>query len=144
MIPRIGVDLVPLRRVRAMARDCVPSPLIRMLSTEEWAISQCPTGTDIPGVAGRLAAKEAVFKLFRAAEDMVPWRTTEILKGRGGWPEVRLSGRAAELAEQAGIGSIALSITHDGPYAVAVAFAFVSASQPGGGNDGVWRLDENH
>jgi hypothetical protein len=40
---------------------------------------------------------------------------------------VRLYGRAAERAEQLGMGRIALSITHESDYAVAVAFGVRTA-----------------
>jgi holo-[acyl-carrier protein] synthase len=116
---RIGVDIVPVARVR----ELVEPSLRRMLSEVELHELSTKGGIDVVGVAGRIAAKEAVFKLFHAAGQPVPWLTTEILNGPGGWPSVRLHGRAAALADSAGIGEIAVSITHDGAYAIAVAAA---------------------
>ncbi|MCA1219636.1 holo-ACP synthase [Streptomyces sp. 8L] len=117
---RVGIDMVPFGRVRDLVRD---GPLLaRMLSPEEIELSHGTEGPDIPGIAGRLAAKEAVFKLFHAPGQTLPWRGIEILTADGGWPVVRLAGRAAELAERAGIEDISVSITHDDPCAVAVAF----------------------
>jgi holo-[acyl-carrier protein] synthase len=119
-IGRIGVDVVPLGRVRGL----IDSPALRRMLTDcELRLSSTSDGVDASGVAGRIAAKEAVFKLFHVSGQPMPWLTTEILKGPGGWPEVRLSGRAALLAERAGIGHIAISITHDESYAIAVAAA---------------------
>jgi holo-[acyl-carrier protein] synthase len=126
MATRIGIDLVPLDRVRDMVENSAVSPLDRMLSEEELTLSHSTSVLDVAGVAGRIAAKEAVFKLFHAARGALPWLTIEILKGCGGWPEVRLSGRAAMLATDARIEQIAVSVTHDGPYAVAVAVASLS------------------
>jgi holo-[acyl-carrier protein] synthase len=117
---RVGIDMVPFGRVRDLVRD--PSLLTRMLSPEEIRLTHRDTGPDIPGIAGRLAAKEAVFKLFHAAGQTLPWRGIEILTADGGHPVVRLAGRAAELARQAGIEDISVSISHDEPCAVAVAF----------------------
>lgn len=120
MLGRVGIDLVPFARVHELVRD--ERLLTRVLSTAELRLSRDTGGPDIPGIAGRLAAKEAVFKLFHAPAQTVPWRGIEILTAEGGRPVVRLGGRAAELAGHAGIEHIAVSITHDDPCAVAVAF----------------------
>ncbi|MFE9611269.1 holo-ACP synthase [Streptomyces sp. NPDC006012] len=117
---RVGIDMVPFGRVRDLVRD--ESMLARVLSPEEIRLSHDGTGPDVPGIAGRLAAKEAVFKLFHVPDQTLPWRSIEIITAEGGWPVVRLAGRAAELARCAGIEDIAVSITHDDPCAVAVAF----------------------
>ncbi|MEU0251398.1 holo-ACP synthase [Streptomyces sp. NPDC006184] len=119
---RVGIDLVPFGRVREMAGRDNGAALARMLSEEEMRLSRTAGGPDIAGIAGRLAAKEAVFKLFRVPRQTLPWLGIEILKGDGGWPVVRLSGRAADLARDAGFEHIEVSITHDEPCAVAVAF----------------------
>lgn len=119
---RVGIDLVPFGRVREMTQRENGGALNRMLSEEEMRFSRTPGGPDIAGIAGRLAAKEAVFKLFRAPGQTLPWLGIEVLKDDGGWPVVRLSGRAAELAHDAGLDHIEVSITHDEPCAVAVAF----------------------
>ncbi|MBF9067274.1 holo-ACP synthase [Streptacidiphilus fuscans] len=126
--PRIGVDLVPLARVGELLGELLGSgsrPLLgRMLSEHELRISVTPDGAPDPaGLAGRLAAKEAVFKLFGATGQPVPWQGIEILRGPGGRPEVRLAGPAADLAARAGLGPIDISISHDGGFAIAVAAA---------------------
>ncbi len=110
-----------------MIENTTAFPLDRMLSATELGLCR-GVEFDVAGVAGRIAAKEAVFKLFRATRGALPWPTIEILKGAGGWPEVELSGRAAALAEQARIEQISVSITHDGPYAVAVAVAHIASA----------------
>ncbi|MFF7848880.1 holo-ACP synthase [Streptomyces sp. NPDC007910] len=130
----IGVDLVPLSRVRDLLGP-VPGTgtgsgtapgaaalLRRFLSVEELAVSRTPDGAPDPsGIAGRLAAKEAVFKLLGSVGKPVPWQGIEVLRGPGGRPGVRLSGRAAELARTAGVGPIDVSISHDAGFAIAVA-----------------------
>lgn len=117
---RIGVDIVAIRRVEAMAAS-QQTTLARMLTTRE--LDQCAgtTGWDVPGVAGRLAAKEAVFKLFQADDQVLPWLSIEVVKGSGGWPHVQLSGVAADLASDEGMTTPEVSITHDQEYAIAVA-----------------------
>ncbi|MBO1417498.1 holo-ACP synthase [Streptomyces sp. FH025] len=126
-LPRIGVDLVPITRVGELLAPGAGPVLHRMLSERELRISVTPDGEpDRAGLAGRLAAKEAVFKLFGAAGRPVPWQGIEILRGPGGRPEVRLAGPAAELAARAGLGPIDISISHDGGFAIAVAAAITA------------------
>jgi holo-[acyl-carrier protein] synthase len=122
--PRIGIDLVPLSRVRELLDPGIGPVLRRFLSAEELTVSRTPDGApDQAGIAGRLAAKEAVFKLLGAVDRPVPWQGIEVLRGPGGRPGVRLSGGAAELARSAGLGPIDVSISHDGGFAIAVAAA---------------------
>lgn len=121
---RVGVDLVPLTRVADLLAASAGRALHRMLSSEELSLARTPDGAADPeGIAGRIAAKEAVFKVLSATGQTLPWLGIEILRGTGGRPDVRLSGRAADLAEQAGLGPVDVSISHSGGFAVAVAVA---------------------
>ncbi|MFC8586404.1 holo-ACP synthase [Streptomyces sp. NPDC057217] len=109
--------------------------LRRFLSVEELAVSRMPDGAPDPsGIAGRLAAKEAVFKLLGSVGKPVPWQGIEVLRGPGGRPGVRLSGRAAELARTAGVGPIDVSISHDAGFAIAVAAATTPYDPPPAGS----------
>ncbi|MFD3650933.1 holo-ACP synthase [Streptomyces cyaneofuscatus] len=129
--PLIGVDLVPLARVGELLNPGAGPVLGRFLSADELAASRTPDGEpDRAGIAGRLAAKEAVFKLLGAVGRPVPWQGIEVLRGPGGRPGVRLSGAAAELAQHAGLGPIDVSISHDGGFAIAVAAATTSRTSP--------------
>ena len=122
--PRVGVDLVPFTRVEKLLQPDAERRLRRFLSADELAASRTGAGTpDLTGIAGRLAAKEAVFKLLGAVGRPVPWQGIEVLRAPGGRPWIRLSGRAAEWARTAGLGPIDVSISHDGGFAVAVAAA---------------------
>ncbi|MGW0737708.1 holo-ACP synthase [Streptomyces sp. NPDC002851] len=118
---RVGVDVVPVSRVRAMAHAGDNSPLDLMLTSAESALSRSADGWDSHAVAGRLAAKEAVFKLLHIADRPLPWLSIEVLKTSGQWPYVRLSGPARGWAADAGIEGIDLSISHEEQFAVAVA-----------------------
>ncbi|GHG13878.1 holo-ACP synthase [Streptomyces zaomyceticus] len=129
--PLIGVDLVPISRVGELLDPGIGPLLRRYLSAEELTVSRTPDGEpDRAGIAGRLAAKEAVFKLLGAVGRPVPWQGIEVLRGPGGRPGVRLSGRAAELARDAGLGPIDVSISHDAGFAIAVAAASTSLEHP--------------
>ncbi|GAA0482566.1 4'-phosphopantetheinyl transferase superfamily protein [Streptomyces sp. NPDC046215] len=123
MLPgQVGIDLVPFSRVRAMLAGSEELLTTRMLTPREHELCYPGRTPDVPGIAGRLAAKEAVFKLFRADRGTLPWQGIEILRGSGGWPEVHLAGRAAHLARDARIEHIDVSIAHDEPCAIAIAY----------------------
>ena len=78
-------------------------------------------------MAGRWAAKEAVSKVLGLGVRGIGWRDIEIERLPTGQPAVRLHGRAAARAEQLGMGRIAVSITHESDYAVAMAFGIRTA-----------------
>ena len=77
--------------------------------------------------AGRWAAKEAVSKVLGLGVRGIGWKDIEIERLPTGQPAVRLHGRAAARAEQLGMDRIAVSITHESDYAVAIAFGVRTA-----------------
>ena len=77
--------------------------------------------------AGRWAAKEAVSKVLGLGVRGIGWRDIEVERLPTGQPSVRLHGRAAARAEQLGMERIALSISHESDYAVAIAFGIRTA-----------------
>lgn len=78
-------------------------------------------------LAGRWAAKEAVSKVLGLGVRGIGWRDIEVERLPTGQPAVRLHGRAAQRADQLGMGRIALSISHESDYAVAIAFGVRTA-----------------
>jgi holo-[acyl-carrier protein] synthase len=120
--PRIGIDIVPLERATGLI--AAGRTLTRMLQPTELLDSRRTHGLDAAAVAGRLAVKEAVFKLFHRSGEVLPWLDIKIRTGTGGWPTVELTGRAERMAATAAISGIAISIAHDGDYAIAVATAY--------------------
>lgn len=116
---QVGVDFVPVARVRALIET--DGPLHRMLTPAETELSRLAAAWDVHGVAGRLAAKEAVFKLLRVPGRPLPWLSIEILKSPGKWPFVRLAEPASGWAADAGIEDIDISISHEEQFAFAVA-----------------------
>ncbi len=74
-------------------------------------------------LAARFAAKEAALKVLRPADEGVGWKSIEVVRDPAGWVDLRLSGRAAALAAEAGATSFAVSLTHEGAYASAVVVA---------------------
>ncbi|MEV0260306.1 holo-ACP synthase [Streptomyces sp. NPDC050617] len=122
---RTGADILPVSRVEGMVRGSGERFLATLLTPGELSACATDNGTFLPAVAGRLAAKEAVFKTFHTPLSSLPWLSIEIRKAPGGWPEAVLHGAARRLADAAGLADLSLSISHDGGFAFAVAVATV-------------------
>lgn len=70
--------------------------------------------------AARFAAKEAAFKALGTGwRDGVRWLDVEVTHLPSGKPELRLTGRALELAKQMGVERTLVSISHSDRYVVA-------------------------
>lgn len=121
----VGVDLIELDRVaRAVARH--GERFLRRVYTPEELLRY---GDRLPELAARFAAKEAVSKalgvgLSHISRHGIGWQEVEVLPGPLGKPWVRLSGRAQALAEEQGLHTWAISLSHGRDHAV----AFVVAS----------------
>ena len=116
-IPELGVDIVRVERIRAALERYGERFRRRVLTPAEAAYVR----SNPERFAGRWAAKEAVSKVLGLGVRGVGWRDIEVVRLPTGQPAVRLSGRAGARALQLGMGRIALSITHEREYAVAVA-----------------------
>lgn len=123
---RVGIDLVDTGAVRDSISVHGSRYLERVYSADE--VSDCTTATavDPERLAARFAAKEAAFKVLRAGDEAVSWREVEVRRDPSGWVELLLRGQAARLAEQAGIGEMALSLSHEQGFAAAVVVAETS------------------
>jgi holo-[acyl-carrier protein] synthase len=100
--------------------------LERIYTAREIEESAGSDGPDPARLAARFAAKEAAIKVLRPPADQpVPWRSIEVRRATGGWPELALDGAAAELARSAGLDGWSMSLTHENGYASAVVVAEV-------------------
>ncbi len=119
----LGVDIIKVDRIReTMARFGARFSNRVLTDAEQRYVRDRPET-----FAGRWAAKEAVSKVLGLGVRGIGWRDIEIERLPTGQPSVRLHGRAAARAEQLGMGRIAVSITHEADYAVAVAFGIRTA-----------------
>jgi holo-[acyl-carrier protein] synthase len=114
----LGIDIIRVERIRAALARFGPRFSRRVLTESERRYVRDRPET----MAGRWAAKEAVSKVLGLGVRGIGWRDIEIERLPTGQPAVRLHGRAAARAEQLGMGRIAVSITHESDYAVAIAF----------------------
>jgi holo-[acyl-carrier protein] synthase len=119
----VGVDLIRIRRVEQAYLRRPERFLHRIFSLREQALlsqRNYPPAT----LAARFAAKEAVAKALGCGIGPVRWYELEIVPGGKGAPYVCLRGEAERLARQRGIDGVAVSLAHDGPWAMAFAVAY--------------------
>ncbi|HEX3428983.1 MAG TPA: holo-ACP synthase, partial [Candidatus Limnocylindrales bacterium] len=119
----LGIDIIKVDRIRAALDRFGERFSKRVLTGPE----QRYVGARPETFAGRWAAKEAVSKVLGLGVRGIGWRDIEIERMPTGQPAVRLHGRAAARAEQLGMDRIAVSITHESDYAVAIAFGIRTA-----------------
>jgi holo-[acyl-carrier protein] synthase len=119
----LGIDIIKVDRIRAAIDKFGARFSGRVLTSAENRYVRGRPET----FAGRWAAKEAVSKVLGLGVRGIGWRDIEIERLPTGQPAVRLHGRAASRAEQLGMARIAVSITHEADYALAIAFGVRSA-----------------
>jgi holo-[acyl-carrier protein] synthase len=119
----LGIDIIRVDRIRKSLERFGQRFTNRVLTVAEQRYVRDRPET----MAGRWAAKEAVSKVLGLGVRGIGWRDIEIERLPTGQPAVRLHGRAAARAEQLGMGRIAVSISHESDYAVAMAFGVRTA-----------------
>jgi holo-[acyl-carrier protein] synthase len=122
-LEELGIDIIKVDRIRAAIAKFGERFSKRVLTTSESRYVRGRPET----FAGSWAAKEAVSKVLGLGVRGIGWRDIEIERLPTGQPAVRLHGRAAARAEQLAMGRIAVSITHESDYAVAIAFGVRTA-----------------
>jgi len=119
----LGIDIIKVDRIAAALARFGARFAGRVLTLSERRYVRDRPET----FAGRWAAKEAVSKVLGLGVRGIGWRDIEIDRMPTGQPAVRLHGRAAARAEQLGMTRIAVSISHEADYAVAIAFGVRTA-----------------
>jgi phosphopantetheine--protein transferase-like protein len=119
----VGIDIIKVARIRDTLAKFGPRFSGRVLTPGEQRYVRDRPET----FAGRWAAKEAVSKVLGLGVRGIGWKDIEIERLPTGQPAVRLHGRAEQRAGQLGMGRIALSISHESDYAVAIAFGVRAA-----------------
>jgi holo-[acyl-carrier protein] synthase len=119
----LGIDIIRVDRIRKTLARFGSRFSGRVLTPGEQRYVRDRPET----MAGRWAAKEAVSKVLGLGVRGIGWRDIEVERLPTGQPAVRLHGRAARRAEQLGMTRIAVSISHEADYAVAIAFGVRTA-----------------
>jgi holo-[acyl-carrier protein] synthase len=114
----LGIDICKVDRIKkALEKHGRRFPKRILTEAEDAYVRDRPEN-----LAGRWAAKEAVSKVLGLGVRGVGWREIEIVRLPTGQPTVRLHDRALRRAEQLGMERIAVSISHEREWAVAIAF----------------------
>lgn len=114
MIVGIGVDVVPVERF-ATALDRTPGLAVRVFTPAERRLP-------VASLAARFAAKEAVAKALGAPGGL-EWHDCEVEADGDGRPWLAIDRTVLARAEQLGVRSWYLSLSHDGGMAVAMVVA---------------------
>jgi holo-[acyl-carrier protein] synthase len=114
MIVGVGLDVVQVSRLgEALART--PRLAARLFAESEQ-------GRPLRSLAGCFAAKEAVAKALGGPAGL-RWTDAVVGQDGRGRPVLQLSGTVAAAAASLGVTGWHLSISHDGPIAIAIVVA---------------------
>ena len=114
MILGTGFDLTALPRIKALLEKHGERFLTRILTADELASLPSEPARRVSYAAGRWASKEAAVKALGSGFSAgIGFHDVEVVPLEGGRPELRLHGRAAELAEEKGVKFLHISISHE-------------------------------
>lgn len=117
----LGVDVVDIERFRrVLART--PGVADQLFSADERAAA-ARRRDPIPSLAARFAAKEAVMKALGVGTGAIGWHDVAVAREESGRPRLVVTGRAAALADAAGVTGWHVSLSHSDLVATAVAGA---------------------
>ncbi|MGA8208892.1 MAG: holo-ACP synthase [Nocardioidaceae bacterium] len=111
MILGVGIDVVDIARFG--------ETLERTPAMRERLFTPSERSRPLASLAARFAAKEALAKALGAPYGM-GWLDAEIVSAPSGDPGFALRGTVQERAEQMGVGSVHVSMSHDAGIASAV------------------------
>ena len=124
VIVGVGVDVVDVERFRGvLART--PAMRDRLFTAAELTYV-APRLDPIPSLAARFAAREAVMKALGLGLGAFGFHEVSVHVADGGAPSLIVRDRAAELAAERRVAAFHLSLSHDGPVAIAVVVADAS------------------
>jgi holo-[acyl-carrier protein] synthase len=114
-----GIDAVEVARIARMRAEHGDRFMARCFTTAETAYAEASRRRD-EHLAARFAAKEAVLKALGTGwRSGIAWTDVEVASLPSGAPEIRLRGRAAEIAAEQGIARWLVSLTHTEQLAMA-------------------------
>lgn len=119
MILRSGIDIIEISRLDEINPAIRQRFITRVFTRDE--IAQAHDRTE--ALTGLFAAKEAVSKALGTGIGYVRWQDIEIVHLPSGQPILKLHSKAQTVAEQLGLKSWSVSISHDRDKVVALAVA---------------------
>jgi holo-[acyl-carrier protein] synthase len=128
----VGVDLVSIERI-GRVYNRYPERFLMRVFTDREAASFKKRGSSLASLAARFAAKEAVLKAIGCGIGRAALKDVEIITSPGKQPQVKLLAEALNLAGERGINAFSLSMTHEPPFACAIAAAYQNGDGSLGG-----------
>ena len=117
----IGIDLVDIERFRT-SLERTPSMRTRLFTDVELAYV-APKSDPVPSLAARFAAREAVMKSLGLGLGAFGFHEVWVERAASGEPSLAITGRAFDLAVEAGVQRWHLSLTHSASTAGAYVIA---------------------
>jgi holo-[acyl-carrier protein] synthase len=114
VIVGVGIDVVDVERF-GQALERTPTLRLRLFTESERSLG-------LASLAARFAAKEALAKSLGAPDGM-RWLDATVIQDGNGQPSLQVSGTVAARAENLGVASFHLSLSHDAGIASAVVIA---------------------
>ena len=116
---RSGIDTIEISRLAHIQQPIRDRFIARVFTPKE--IAQAKNRNEM--LSGLFAAKEAVSKTLGTGIGVVSWQDIEILHLPSGQPTVLLHGNAKITAQEIGLQTWSVSISHDRSKAIALAVA---------------------
>jgi holo-[acyl-carrier protein] synthase len=114
-----GVDIIEISRIAGAAERHGDRFLRRIYTRKELSLF----GGNLPSLAARFAAKEAVAKALGCGIGDVFWVDIEVLRGPNGQPVLHLHGNAKQMAEEKNLTRWSVSLSHSMDMAIAMVTA---------------------
>lgn len=114
-----GVDLIEIDRIEEVIARHGKHYLERIYTPAE--LEQCGKRTE--SLAGRFAAKEAAVKALGSGIGDITWQEIEVLGDENNAPMLTLHGKALEKANELGLSTWSVSISHSQSHSVALVVA---------------------
>jgi holo-[acyl-carrier protein] synthase len=121
MIVGSGIDICEVDRIQTAIQSSHGRRFVERVFTQLEIAYAESKANKFERYAARFAAKEAGMKALGTGwRGGLGWRDLEVANLPSGRPTLRLSGKAAEIAERLGVRQISLSLTHTAAQAVAI------------------------
>ena len=111
MIVGVGIDVVDIGRFE--------ESLLRTPAVRERVFTEAERARPIASLAARFAAKEALAKALGAPTGMA-WHDAEVVSEASGNPQLEIRGSVLARANDLGVRSVHVSLSHDAGIASAV------------------------
>jgi holo-[acyl-carrier protein] synthase len=114
-----GIDFVEIARIADMTARHGERFIERCFTAGERAYCESKHRRRFEHYAARFAAKEAALKALGTGwRDGIAWTDVEVIRRPSGEPFLKITGTAAEIAEERGISGWHLSLSHTDAHAV--------------------------